>query len=89
MAKHSTKQTADNSPAPSIQPNPSIRRLQDERILDVIDASVRDRMISEAAYERYMQRGYCDGYDMEDWLAGEAEVDEWLVQGNRRRQVND
>lgn len=39
------------------------------------DPDFRHRMISAAAYERYMQRGYVDGYDTEDWLAAEAEFD--------------
>lgn len=39
------------------------------------DPDFRYRMISAAAYERYMQRGYVDGHDTEDWLAAEAEFD--------------
>jgi Protein of unknown function (DUF2934) len=88
MAKHSAKQKSDKSPDPGIQVIPSSRRLQDERILDP-EAWDRDRMISEAAYERYMQRGYCDGYDVDDWLAAEAEVDEWIYHEGRRRQANE
>ncbi|MGD9602415.1 MAG: DUF2934 domain-containing protein [Gammaproteobacteria bacterium] len=43
-----------------------------------LDEDYRHRLICAAAYEKYMTRGYCDGYDMEDWLAAEAEVDEFL-----------
>ncbi len=42
---------------------------------DSIDPDLRHRMISEAAYHRYAERGYEDGYDLDDWLQAEAEVD--------------
>jgi len=35
----------------------------------------RQRLIGEAAYRRFAQRGYAHGHDMEDWFAAEAEVD--------------
>jgi hypothetical protein len=34
----------------------------------------RQRMISEAAYYRFVRRGYAHGHDLEDWLAAEAEL---------------
>lgn len=34
----------------------------------------RQRMIREAAYYRFMRRGYAHGHDLEDWLAAEAEL---------------
>jgi hypothetical protein len=46
---------------------------------DVVDPELRHRMISEAAYALYAQRGYVDGYDVDDWLAAEAEVDHVLI----------
>jgi hypothetical protein len=46
---------------------------------DAIDANLRHRMISEAEYRRYAERGYADGYDLDDWLQAEAEVDHLLV----------
>ena len=42
---------------------------------DALDPDLRHRMISEAAYHRYARRGYADGYDLDDWLQAEAEVD--------------
>ena len=42
---------------------------------DAIDPDLRHRMISEAAYYMYQQRGYVDGYDVDDWLQAEAQVD--------------
>lgn len=46
---------------------------------DMIDADLRHRMISEAAYYRYAQRGYADGYDIDDWAAAEEEIDHLLL----------
>lgn len=46
---------------------------------DAIDADLRHRMISETAYWRYVKRGYADGYDLDDWLQAEAEVDHLLL----------
>jgi DUF2934 family protein len=42
---------------------------------DALDPDLRHRMISEAAYHLYAQRGYTDGYDLDDWLQAEAQVD--------------
>lgn len=48
-----------------------------------LEPEVRYRMISEAAYHRYLDRGCVDGYDVEDWLAAEADVERELrVAGN-------
>jgi hypothetical protein len=44
--------------------------------VDAIDPELRHRMISETAYRRYVERGYTDGDDVDDWLQAEAEVDE-------------
>lgn len=46
---------------------------------DAIDADLRHRMVSEAAYQLYAGRGYADGYDTDDWLLAEAEVDHLLL----------
>lgn len=46
---------------------------------DAIDPDLRHRMISEAAYHRYAERSYADGYDLDDWLQAEAEVDHLLL----------
>ena len=46
---------------------------------DALDANLRYRMISERAYARYCGRGYADGYDVDDWLEAEAEVDHTLI----------
>jgi hypothetical protein len=46
---------------------------------DAIDPDLRHRMISEAAYHRYVERGYEDGYDFDDWQTAEAEIDHLLL----------
>ncbi len=40
-----------------------------------INPEERRRMIGEAAYSRYVRRGYMPGHDLDDWLAAEAEFD--------------
>lgn len=46
---------------------------------DMIDPDLRHRLISEAAFEMYARRGFVDGYDVEDWLSAEAQVDHLLL----------
>lgn len=45
----------------------------------VIDSDLRHRMIKEAAYKRYVDRGYRNGHELDDWLQAEAEVDRVLA----------
>jgi hypothetical protein len=42
---------------------------------DVLDPDLRHRMVSEAAYYLYQQRGCTDGYELDDWLQAEAQID--------------
>jgi len=51
----------------------------EEGVHDILDADMRHRLISEAAYYLYAQRGYEDGYDVDDWLQAEAQVDHVLL----------
>jgi len=46
---------------------------------DSIDPDLRHRLISEAAFDLYAQRGFADGFDVEDWLSAEAQVDHLLL----------
>jgi hypothetical protein len=43
------------------------------------DPDLRHRMISEAAYYLHTQRGYADGYDLDDWLEAEAKIDDLIM----------
>jgi hypothetical protein len=66
-----------------IDPDPELERLPDQPFEESprteIDPELRDRLISDAAYRRYAARGFTDGYDVEDWLDAEAEVDHLLL----------
>lgn len=44
--------------------------------LSPVDAEIRNRMIAEAAYYRAEARGFATGYELEDWLEAEAEIDQ-------------
>jgi hypothetical protein len=44
-----------------------------------IDPDLRHRLISETAYRHYVERGFTDGGDLDDWLQAEAEVDHTLL----------
>jgi DUF2934 family protein len=48
-----------------------------------LDSDLRYRMISEAAYYLYTQRGYDDGYALDDWLQAEAEVEQMIMNPER------
>lgn len=52
---------------------------------DELDPALRYRMISERAYHRYVDRGYVDGGDLDDWLQAEADVDHMLLNEAARR----
>lgn len=54
----------------------------EEGARDELEPDLRHRMISEMAYRLYADRGFADGYDMDDWLTAEEEVDHVLI--NRR-----
>jgi hypothetical protein len=43
-----------------------------------VSDDVRRAMIAEAAYLRAEQRGFASGYEVEDWLLAEREVDALL-----------
>jgi len=45
------------------------------------EAERRRTLIAESAYFRARQRGFAPGHELADWLAAEAEVDEFLRGG--------
>ena len=79
--------TKDSSrPAPphrleTLEPVPVIEAAEEpdqpfqEGAGDTLDPDLRHRMISEVAYYLYQQRGYADGYELDDWLQAEAQID--------------
>ena len=48
-----------------------------------ISPEQRERVIQEAAYFRYLQRGAVPGHDLDDWLAAEAALF-WEEAGQKR-----
>ena len=50
-----------------------------EAARELVDTAIRHRMISEAAYHRYVDRGYVGGYDLDDWLQAEAQIEHTLL----------
>jgi hypothetical protein len=92
MAPRTRKEdVASSSPNPlNADPlDPSIEEPADDMIDDLdapieedakgeIGGELRHRMIGEAAYQFYAERGYVDGLELDDWLQAEAEVDRRL-----------
>lgn len=64
------------SEAPPARPATSAAAIESPR--STVDDSARRRMIREAAYRRYQQRGKAEGSELDDWLQAEAEVDRAL-----------
>lgn len=40
-----------------------------------LSPAARQHMIDEAAYYRYVERGYAPGHELDDWLAAEADFE--------------
>ncbi len=51
-----------------------------------VDQEERQRMIEEAAYQRFAQRGFVHGYDVEDWLMAEADVDRMIANNSNQSE---
>jgi len=56
-----TRSTADDTP--------------EQLGLERLDSEHRLRRISEAAYQRAESRGFAPGYELDDWLEAEREID--------------
>jgi hypothetical protein len=41
-----------------------------------VSLELREKMIREAAYRRYVQRGYTPGHELDDWYEAEAEIEQ-------------
>lgn len=52
------------------------------------DAEKREALIRIAAYSFYERRGYVSGYELEDWLRAEMEVDRQSGGAQEPRQAN-
>jgi hypothetical protein len=48
-----------------------------------IPPAIRHQLIQQAAHRRAEDRGFAPGFDLDDWLAAEAEVDAILSERYR------
>jgi hypothetical protein len=73
---------------PVIAPVSEADRIPDQPFAEgahaAIGSDLRQRMISQAAYQLYVDRGYADGYELDDWLQAEATVDHLLLNPTSR-----
>ena len=72
---------------PETEPEEESAAVFSEGAQDEIDHDLRHRMISEAAYHLYEQRGYVDGFELDDWFQAEAEVDRVLSERTMGKSV--
>jgi hypothetical protein len=67
----------------TIAPQGETERLPDQPFVegakDELDPDLRHRLISETAFHRQAARGYDEGYDRDDWLEAEADVDHVVI----------
>jgi hypothetical protein len=66
-------QTAQ-SEVPGEKPNEAEVRFAGERVI----YKTREERIAESAYQYAASRGFASGYELEDWLKAEKEVDALL-----------
>jgi hypothetical protein len=84
LPKH-TPRSAKRHPhvVATILPQEETERLPDEPFAegakDELDPDLRHRLISETAFHRQTQRGYDEGYERDDWLEAEADVDHIVI----------
>ena len=77
-AQASNSLPADMRTIPESEAEQETKRVFSDRAQTEMDDDLRHRMISEAAYNLYAQRGYVDGFELDDWFQAEAEVDRIL-----------
>ena len=76
--------TKPATPAPAPSRAPRRRAQQPEESSAPITETERRAMIESAAYYRAQSRGFSPGYEMEDWLAGEKEIETMLAEKKGR-----
>ena len=81
--RHPAGATTHPRDVPVIAPVSEADRIPDQPFAEgahaAIDSELRQRMISETAYRLYVERGYAEGYELDDWLQAETEVDHLLL----------
>ena len=73
-AQASNSLPADMRTIPESEGKPESEAVFSEDARAEMDDDLRHRIISEAAYNLYAQRGYVDGFEVDDWLQAESEV---------------
>lgn len=73
-AQASNSLPADMHTVPESEAERETKPIFSEGAQTEMDEDLRHRMISEAAYNLYAQRGYVDGFALDDWFQAEAEV---------------
>ena len=73
-AQASNSLPADMRTVPESEAEQETKPVFSELAHPEMDEDLRFRMISEAAYNLYAQRGYVDGFELDDWFQAEAEV---------------
>lgn len=68
-SKAGIKAGAKSPAAPPVAPNPSPSMNPPAGMTEELR-----KQIEEAAYYRAQQRGFAPGYELEDWIAAEADV---------------
>jgi hypothetical protein len=76
-ARGSTAKTADTKSTGS----PRSRAVSATTPAPVIDPEHRRALIAQAAYFRAERRNFAPGYEQDDWLSAESEVDTLLTLG--------
>jgi hypothetical protein len=71
------KRASQDGAGPSAEP-PTLNPVE-------ISPEARRSMIAESAYLRAERRGFVPGYELEDWIAAESEVDALLEAEHSRR----
>ena len=56
-------------------------------VLTAVTLEERHRLIAEAAYYRAESRNFIPGFELEDWLSAEAEIEGKLPKAVRNRSV--
>lgn len=60
---------------------PEPRKSADEKPSPPISAQELQRLVAEAAYYRAQRRGFAPGYELQDWIEAEAEVNKLMGRG--------
>ena len=63
---------------PHVVPTLRVEEFEGNDTLPEIGPDLRYRLVSEAAYHRFLDRGCVDGYDVDDRLTAEADVEREL-----------